>query len=253
MTCSLFVQGLFTTTTTLMQLESDLESILAYSGKRNCAFTFVIGKISTAELKKHIESVSRKVAAIKHKNKAGRQKKELFLFFSLYRCVVDAGQGKRVLDFVKDFFEQGNVSDVIVCCGLGEGDKISLFQLNIPTNAVLVENFEYYYDYVFHAERIKEILFCDVCVTSDESKLMEQLNKMCNQSSPLLFLGKEETLRALFADERRLGSIVMFGGENLDMKTLEQCRAVGVKINKLSADKTGFCDKWGSLFGIARY
>lgn len=69
--------------------------------------------------------VDRKISAIKHKNKAG--------------------QGHRVLSVVNERLEARKTkpANVIICCGLREGDHIDYFELDIPKTAVCDE-FEYY-------------------------------------------------------------------------------------------------------------
>ena len=107
---------------------------------------------------------------------------------------------------------------------------------------------------MFHTERIKDLLFSDVVVRADEAKLLEQLQKLCGQSSLLLFLGKEEVLKGIDAEDRRLGTMVIFGAGDdlLSVEVLEKCRNHGIRIHKLALD-LAFCDKWGKIFGIARY
>jgi hypothetical protein len=217
-----------------MQGPDDTAAIFAFEGKRNCCFTLVFGDCPDAA--KQLDSVERKVNAIKHENKAG--------------------QARRVLTVIREKLEAHKtqpVKHVILCCGLGNDDNVHFWLLELPKNAVVDGEFEYAYDYTFHVERIKELLYADViqkCANGEAQ--VAQLAKLSAASSPLLLLGKDEVMTALAADDRRVGTIVWFGSGEIAVPTLHRCREVGVKIIKCP-DSPDFCDRWGRIFALLRY
>ena len=175
--------------------------------------------------------------AIKHKNKAG--------------------QARRVLAVIRERLEARKVQPakhVIVCCGLGVADDaVSCWVLDLPEDAVVDDEFEYAYDYTFHVERIKELLFADVIgKCGNVEAQLAQLAKLSAATSPLLLIGKGEVMTALAADDRRVGTLVWFGTGEIALTTVQRCREVGVKIVKCP-DVPDWCDKWGRVFALLRY
>lgn len=211
-----------------------LKELDKFNGKRNTVMTFLIPPHT--EFHKNLGGIMRTILAIKHTNKRGQSK-------SVLAYIIKHTEEFKKLD--------GN--GAIICAGIDNSN--SIFYRYIPAPS-LITSFEYYYDYVFNMNRIKEIFFDGNVVRLDDSKQSYYRNtiiKRINSSDPLIILGNE-IHKSL--DLNMVQEIYYFSSESIPYETLERVVEYNIKINCFDMDNIHNKDmfkKYGIMIGTLRY
>ena len=211
--------------------DNKLNAIFSFEGKRNAVLTFLWP--SDFDFRKQISSIEQRIKAIKHKNKA-------FQSSSVIALILQKNEERKKTPY-----------DMIVCCGMNE-KGIEYFELHAPKGSVAEA--EYFHDFCFHNERIREVMYSDV-ITVEEKEDIEDLLRLCGSNSPLLLLGKKEVMENLNEIPGQMHKLFLID-EDVSDELIKLCRSGGCKISKMRCKNQStkdFKEKWGGYFGIKRY
>ena len=212
---------------------NDLTHIEAFEGKRNSVITLFIPP--DLKFKKNLEGIERSVRAIKHSNKRGQ-------ILKVVNCISDRNSDRTTLDG----------TGMIVCCGINMQNSVEYYEV-VPPNKV--QTFEYYYDYVFNIQRIREVFNEDVIVTltkEEELTKIEEINKHVASVDNMLVFGNhlDIALRSKMVQE-----IYYFSRDTMEDSFIKSARNAGTTIMKFDMDdyrNTDMAEKYGRI-GLLYY
>ena len=149
-----------------------LKKIKKFEGKRNSVLTMIFP--SNINYKKQMEKTRRIVSQIKHANKKYQIEKVL-----------------KYIDSQNEGAEYFKPNGAIICAAYDKKDLP--FYQKIDGQKIEVEEFEYYYDYVFHSNRIKELIFSQYMQRphlEQQLELLKDVEKQILSSTNLIVLGE---------------------------------------------------------------
>lgn len=218
-----------------------MEALQSFTGKRNAVVTlFVPGD---ANIGKTLDGIEGRVKAIKHANKKGQ-------IMQVLKCIRERTADRKVFG--------GN--GCVVCCGLPtDGDKI-FYEEVVPPHAP-VEQEEYYYDYVFHMDRLRELFHADVVKRlADEEKALADTRRLAMAASPLLLVGKAEVLKCMDELPGCINVVVLFDGpdhtsmlSDAFVQRLRESKCVIHRVPATTDATREFVKQFGAVFAHKRY
>lgn len=220
--------------------DSQLKRLEKFSGKRNAVVSLFVPANSV--IGKVLDGIEGRVKGIKHSNKKGQIGRVL------------AHIRERTLDR-KTFGGRG----CVVCCGLDNTDQIFYDEVRPPHADIEVE--EYFYDYVFHMDKLRELFYADVVVRVDEAATRAELQRLAMSSSPLLLLGPVEVIKCMNETPGCVNVVTMFDGgpKNSDflsdsfVQRLRDTKAVLRRVPVVTDDTREFVKGFGFVFAQRRY
>lgn len=217
-------------------MEDILNRIDSFEGKRNTVITmFFPPKLN---FKKQMVKIQRIVKGIKNANKRHQ-------IFKVLNLINDENEDR-------EYFEPYGS---IICAAFDKKGLPFYNELDVKKEFKIVD-FEYYYDYVFNTNRIREILFSSTIIRppyDEQKKILSHAEGMiiaCNNTIVLEDL-------ALYSLEIKMCMKLLFlKNETIPLNLIELAKTSGVKIVIFNTDKLEcreFMNKYGKLVSILRY
>jgi hypothetical protein len=209
----------------------NIDKIINFEGKRNCALTFIIPPHTYFQ--KSINQINKKINGLKHENKKRQLRRVL----------------NKIIEETKDT-KQYDKFGKIICCGLNNSSQIEYYIIE-PVKKI--KDMEYFYDYKFHLNKIFQNIYktVDYIDKKKQKNYLEQLNKLRNDG--MLIYHKELNK---FTEQKLIKNVLYFSNNIIDKKLIDESIDNNFNIKIFTLDKIILDDiikKFGNYIGILHY
>ena len=202
----------------------NLDKIINFEGKRNCSLTLLV---PSNLLNKKLLQIEKRIFGLKHENK----KKQLLNIIN------------RIKSETKNIDEN---NELIICCGLDNNSNIEYYQLN-PIKKI--EDFEYYYDYKFHINKLYKFMFKNIEYISDKDK-----NLLINNLDDELIIYEKEINK--YIENNLISEILYLSNESINLNYIKKSEDHNFQIKLFTFNDIELKEiqkKYGNMIGILHY